>query len=139
NPGWGEWGKLITLVKSLSFDLVEDEHLGSFYSSDHPLTLADPGDRPAWPAWLPTYVPALFGMKADDWEMAGGYADSFCNELAVKGAIFSPAGNDEELGFPLIDIPKDIFNFQSNSGGALFFVNRTLEVLYPNSDDERFE
>jgi hypothetical protein len=139
NPGWREWGKLATLVKSLSFEEIADEYLGSFFTSDHPLTFAHPTDRRAWPDWLPKYVPALFGMKADDWEMAGGYADSYYNELAVKGAVFSPAGNDEELGFPLIDVPPEVYNFQSNSSGALFFINRNLEVLYPNSDDRCFE
>jgi hypothetical protein len=139
NPGWPEWTELITLVMSLSFKKVNDEHLGTFFTSDHPLVFSDPGDRSRWPTWLPTYVPALFGMKADDWEMAGGYADSFGNELAVKGAIFSPAGNDDELGYPLIDVPQDMYTFQSNSSGALFFINKKLEVLYPNSDDECFE
>lgn len=139
NPGWGEWGKLLALVKSLSFDKMVDEHLGTFYTSDHPLVFADPGDRPAWPSWIPAYVPALLGMKADDWEMAGGFADSFCNELAVQGAVFSPAGNDEELGYPLIDVPEEVYYFQSNNSGALFFINNNLEVLYPNSDDECFE
>src|SRR5262245_60240650 len=90
NPGWVEWGKLITLVNSLSFEQVESEYLGRFYTSSRPLTFADPAGGRTWPSWLPTYVQALVGMKADDWEMAGGYADSFDNELAVKGAVFSP-------------------------------------------------
>lgn len=139
NPGWREWGKLITLVKSLSFEEVIDEHLGTFYTSDRPLVFSDPANQNPWPAWLPRYVPALFGLKADDWEMAGGYADSFCNELAVKGAVFSPAGNDEDLGYPLIDVPPDVYTFQSNSSGAQFFVNKKLVMLYPNSEGRCFE
>lgn len=139
NPGWREWGKLITLVKSLSFEEVIDEHLGTFYTSDRPLVFSDPTARNPWPAWLPRYVPALFGLKSDDWEMAGGYADSFCNELAMKGAVFSPAGNDEDLGYPLIDVPPDLYPFQSNSSGAQFFINKKLLILYPNSEDKCFE
>jgi len=139
SPGWGEWSKLIRLVKSLTFTKVDNEFLGTFYTSDYPLVFAESGGRRAWPSWLPPYVAALFGMKADDWEMAGGYADSFYNELAVRGAIFSPAGNDEQLGYPLIDVPQDVYNFQSNSSGALFFINKNLEVLYPNSEHKCFE
>lgn len=139
NPGWREWDQLVALVKSLTFESVIDEHLGTFYTSDHPLVFSDPDKQAPWPAWLPKYVPALFGLKADDWEMAGGFADSFCNELAVKGAVFSPAGNDEELGYPLINVPKDVYTFQSNNSGALFFINKKLEVLYPNSEEECFE
>jgi hypothetical protein len=139
NPGWYEWGMLITLVKSLSFDKVSNEYLGTFYVSDQPLVFSDPARRSPWPTWLPNYVPALFGMKADDWEMAGGYADSFCNILAMKGAVFSPAGNDKQLGFPIIDVPPDVYSFQSNSSGAMFFVNKNLVVLYPNSENKCFE
>jgi hypothetical protein len=138
-PGWTDWRKLIALVKSLDFEQETDEHLGGFFTSTHPLVFSDLVRQPVWPAWLPAYVPALYGMKADDWEMAGGYADSFSNQLAAKGTIFSPAGNDEELGYPLIDVPKDVYNFQSNSSGALFFINKRLDVLYPNSDDECFK
>lgn len=139
NPSWHEWDELIALVKSLSFESVGNEYLGMFYASDHPLVFAEPKSAPEWPRWFPTYVAALFGMKADGWEMAGGYADSFSNEPAIKGAVFSPAGNDAELGFPLIDVPPGVYNFQSNSSGALFFINQDLDVLYPNSDDKRFE
>jgi hypothetical protein len=139
SPGWDEWSELITLVKSLTFNKVDDEFLGTFYTSNYPLVFAESGGRRAWPSWLPPYVAALFGMKALDWEMAGGYADSFHNELAVPGAIFSPAGNLEQLGYPLIDVPQDVYNFQSNDSGALFFINKNLEVLYPNSDDKCFE
>jgi hypothetical protein len=141
NPGWREWGKLVTLVKSLSFEIVSNEYLGTFYVSDahRRLVFADPARQSPWPTWLPSYVPALFGMKAGDWEMAGGYADSFYNKVAVKGSVFSPAGNDQELGFPIIDVPPDVYCFQSNSSGAQFFVNKNLIVLYPNSQDRCFE
>src|SRR4051794_41000638 len=121
--------KLIKLVKSLSFDRITDEHLGTFYASDRPLTFAKPSDRRKWPSWLPAFVPALFGLKADDWEMAGGFADSFRNELAAQGAVFSPAGNDVELGFPLIEVPDGVYTFQSNQSGAMFFINTDLIVL----------
>jgi hypothetical protein len=60
-------------------------------------------------------------------------------KLARKGAVFSPAGNDEELGFPLIDVPSDVYYFQSNDSGAQFFVTKNLVMLYPNSDDMCFE
>ena len=139
NPGWPEWASLDNLVRTLSFDEVGDEFLGEFYSSNRPLVFAEPGIRARWPTWLPNYVPALFGMKADDWEMAGGYADSFCNEPARQGAVFSPAGNDEAMGYPLIDVPADVYYFQSNNSGAQFFLNRKLEMLYLNSEVKRFE
>lgn len=78
-------------------------------------------------------------MKADDWEMAGGYADSFRNQCAVRGAVFSPAGNDADLGYRVIDVPPALYNFQSNSSGAQFFVNKNLVMLYPNSEDACFK
>jgi hypothetical protein len=139
NPGWPEWGKLVTLVKTLSFEEVVDEYLGTFYTSARTLVFSDPSSREPWPTWLPKYVPALFGMKVGDWEMAGGYSNEFYNKLARKGAVFSPAGNDEELGFPLIDVPSDVYYFQSNDSGAQFFVTKNLMMLYPNSDDTCFE
>lgn len=140
HPSWHEWEELVNLVRTLSFDEVGDEFLGRFYSSNRPLVFSEPGARAPWPTWMPKYVPALFGMKADDWEMAGGYADSFRNEPARKGAIFSPAGNDEAMGYPLIAVPADVYCFQSNSSGAQFFLNKKkLEMLYPNSEDRCFE
>ena len=88
---------------------------------------------------MPPFVSALYGMKADDWETAGGFADYFTGEHAKKGTLFSHAGNDEECGFPIIEIPDGVFNFQTNSYGNLFFVNLNLQVLYPNNRDECFE
>jgi hypothetical protein len=140
DPGWGEWARLVKLVGSLAFRRERDEHLGrGYFAPDHPLAFGDPRDRPGWPEWLPGYVPALFGLKADDWDMAGGYADSFANEVAVRGAIFSPAGNDEELGLPVFDVPDGVFYFQSNHSGAQFFISREPDVLYPNAVDERWD
>lgn len=139
NPGWEEWGKLISLVKSLPFEKVEDEHLGTYYTSDHPLVFAEPSGGHSWPAWLPAFVPALFGLKVDDWGMAGGFADAFFNEPAIAGAVFSPAGNDEELGFPPIDVPQGVYYFQMNGSGAMFFINETLDILYPNALKMGFE
>jgi hypothetical protein len=77
NPGWREWGKLVALVKTFSFEEVVDEYLGKFYTSGRTLMFSDPNSREPWPTWLPKYVPALFGMKVGDWEMAGGYAHEF--------------------------------------------------------------
>lgn len=139
NPGWREWDDLIALVNSLSFEEVRDEHLGVFYTSGRPLVFSDPAARGSWPVWLPAYVPALFGLKADHWEMAGGYADSFSNKPARKGAIFSPAGNDKDLGSPLIDVPPDVYAFQSNSSGARIFMSKNMMMLYPNSRGKCFE
>ena len=139
NPGWEEWDKLVALVRSLDFERVTTDYMGNFLSAGDRLCFSELGDDPVWPDWLPSYVPALFGMKADNWEMAGGYADAFCNTPAIKGSVFSPAGNDADLGYPPIDVPNDVYSFQSNASGAIVFVNTNLEVLYPNSDDECFE
>lgn len=139
NPGWPEWNDLIEVVKSLSFEVVTDEHLGTFYTADRPLVFSDPASGPGWPTWLPGYVPALFGLKADEWEMAGGYADAFSNSAAEKGAIFSAAGNDEDLGYPLLDVPPEVYAFQFASSGAQLFINKQLLILYPNPETESFE
>lgn len=139
NPVWDEWNELLAFVKSLKFECIASDYLGNFYVADDRLCFSELGDEPPWPDWLPSYVPALYGMKADNWEMAGGYAVSFCNQPAKKGAVFSPAGNDADLGYPRIDVPKDVYNFQSNSHGALFFVDKSLRVLYPNSENKRFD
>jgi hypothetical protein len=139
NPGWDEWDELLVFVKSLTFECIASDYMGNFYAAGDRLCFSDLSEELTWPDWLPSYVPALYGMKADNWEMAGGYADSFCNEPAKKGTVFSSAGNDADLGYPLIDVPKDVFTFQSNSHGALFFVGKSLRVLYPNSEDERFD
>ena len=139
NPGWDEWDELLSFVKSLKFKCITSDYMGNFYAAGERLCFSELGQEPTWPDWLPSYVPALYGMKAANWEMAGGYADSFCNQPAKKGAVFSPAGNDAALGYPLIDVPQDVYSFQSNSHGVLFFVSKSLRVLYPNSEDERFD
>lgn len=139
HPGWDVWDQLISLVESLDFDFISNEYLGEYYTSGARLTFAVPSEQIAFPDWLPAYVPALYGMKADEWEMAGGYAQGFHGKPAAKGHAFSPAGNDQELGFPLIEIPEGVYDFQSNSSGAVFFINTRLQVLYPNAEEKRFE
>jgi hypothetical protein len=118
HPGWDVGDQLISLVKSLDFDYIVCEHLGNFYASGCRLSFSDLRDGVVFPSWLPSYVLALYGMKADYWEMAGGYADSFHGTPARRGGVFSPAGNDQELGFPLFDVPVGVYDFQSNSSGA---------------------
>lgn len=139
NPGWDEWDRLLAFVKSLQFESVASDYMGNFHTAGDRVCFSELSEEPTWPEWLPPYVPALYGMKADHWEMAGGYADSFSNHPAEMGAVFSPAGNDADLGYPLIDVPPDVYTFQSNSHGAQFFVSKSLRVLYPNPDDERFD
>jgi hypothetical protein len=139
NPGWNEWQDLLYLVSSLDFEYLTSEFMGAFYRCGDTLVFSEVGTHLTWPDWMPAYVPALYGMKADNWEMAGGYADSFCNQLPSEGAVFSPAGNDELLGFPLIEVPDGTYAFQSNAHGATFFVSRELEVLYPHSGEKCFK
>jgi hypothetical protein len=139
HPGWCEWDALISLVESLDFEVIIDKYLGEFYVSTTRLSFAKPSVRKKAMACLPPFVWALYGMKADFWQMAGGYADSFNGDLARVGAVFSPAGNDDKLGLPVIWPPRDTYYFQSNSGGALFFVNKKLDICYPSTDGECFE
>jgi hypothetical protein len=86
---------------------------------------------------MPRYVPALYGLQAADAEMEGGYAKHFYGNRARRGAVFSPAANDEDLGYPAFDVPPDIYHFQANQSGALFFINPRNEVLYPDSELRR--
>ena len=139
DPGWEEWTQLISLVNSLDLVFVETDYMGSFYSAGERLSFAQPEQPDSWPDWIPQYVSALYGMKADHWENAGGYAESFDGSHALPGHVFSPAGNDEELGFPMIDVPSNTFAFQSNSNGAMFFVNSSLDVIYPDLNGECFK
>lgn len=139
NPGWDEWDQLLTLVRSLQFGSITSDYMGKFSAAGDRLCFSELGEAPTWQDWLPSYVPALYGMKADNWETAGGYADSFTNRPARKGSVFSPAGNDVDLGYPLIDVPANVYTFQSNTHGALFFVSQSLRILSPNSDAERFD
>jgi hypothetical protein len=136
NPGWEEWNELLALVTSLEFEYVASEYLGNHIVSGSRLTFAAEPFR--FPDWLPSYVPALYGMKAAYWENAGGFAQHFNGSLAESGAIFSPAGNDEEFGYPRIDIPAELYHFQSNASGAQFFINKAQQILYPNAEDHCF-
>ena len=136
---WSEWDELIDLARSLKFEFISDEYMGKFYVSGRRLTFRELQEDQRWPAWMPPYVAALYGMKADEWEMAGGYAECFDGNPARQGAVFSPAGNDEMLGFPILEVPAGLYCFQSNSSGALFFIDKQLNVVYPNSIDRRFE
>lgn len=138
NPGWPLYVEMIRMVEGCDIEYVEAKYLGNFFVSGDRLSFSDHDAKIVWPNWLPEYVPALYGMKAGYWEIAGGFAKSFRNEAPTKGAIFSAAGNDEEMGYPLLDAPPGIYDFQSNSSGASFFINRDLEVLYPDRYECRF-
>ena len=135
HPGWKEWDELLALVKKLKFERIEDEFLGNFYVSGGRLTFEAEQDEVEFPDWMPAYVPMLLGMKASDWEMAGGYAQAFDLRTAEKGKIFSPAGNDAALGYPVFDVPKGIYWFQSTPSGGSIFINRKLQILYPDAEE----
>ena len=139
HPGWVEWDELISLVRSLQFEVLSDDYLGIFYVSGSRLVFREPPINQKWPVGMPLYVAALLGMKADNWEMSGGYGEAFDGSPARKGAIFSAAGNDELLGFPVLDVPEGVYCFQYNSFGAGFFINADLSVVYPNSEAKRLE
>ena len=138
HPGWAIYDELIQFVEALAFEAVETDYLGNFIISCSQLVFSE-ADIGVFPSWLPSYVPALRGMKAAHWESTGGFADGFCNCLAERGAVFSPAGNDVELGFPLIDIPEGTYCFQANDSGASFFVNTAQLIIYPNARLRRFQ
>jgi len=138
HPGWEEWDQLIALARTLRFKRVTCNAMGNGYASGRRLCFADAEDVD-FPGWLPSYVPALYGMKADAWDAAGGYADSLSGKPARKGGVFSSAGNDELMGYPLLDVPSGLYLFQSNSSGAVFFIDTALQLWYPNADAERFE
>ncbi len=139
HPGWTEWDDLVALVRSLTFDYLSDEYTGNYHVSGQRLTFREGDNRVNWPAWMPTYVAALYGMKAAHWEMAGGFAEGFDGNPARIGAVFSPAGNDEMLGFPLLEVPEGVYCFQFNSHGASFFINTELHILYPNAAEKRWD
>lgn len=139
DPGWDIWSELVGLVRSIDFEFIKSEYMGNFYSCGRRMSFSDTRPNFVWPDWIPVYVPALYGMKADYWEHAGGYAGAFHNQPAQRGAIFGPAGNDETLGYPLLDVPPDLYRFQLNLHGATFFINKSLNILYPNSDGRCFE
>jgi hypothetical protein len=140
HPGWDVYDQLLSLVESLDFERIDDETTGTFIASGNRLVFAEHNPRSFdWPDWLPSFVPALYGMKADDYEMAGGFADAFSNVPAKRGSVFNHPYDDQELGYPLIEVPGGTHPFQRNSSGATFFLSQDLQVLYPNSADERFE
>lgn len=138
NPGWEEWDVLIDFIHELDFEYIHSEYLGPHYVSEDRLCFSEASEEQTWPAWLPAYVPALYGMKADEWEMAGGFANLFDNEPAQKGSAFAPDGLDAELGYPILDIPNDLYPFQSNEHGASFFISKSLDILYPSAEIEQF-
>jgi len=132
NPGWPEWQQLIDKVRSVPLRYSEFEHLGGYMTDGVKATFAALPPDLVWPNWMPAFVRALYGMKADHAEIAGGYADSFCGLSTETGSVFANGGRDEDMGFPLITPPLNTFAFQANSSGALFHINTVLEVLYPD-------
>jgi hypothetical protein len=137
HPGWKEWDELLDLVSQLKFERVEDEFLGNHLVSGGRLTFAADFGDVVFPEWMPPYVPALLGMKADDWEMSGGYAQAFDGRTAVKGQLFSPAGNDAQLGFPVFEVPKDVYPFQYTHSGGTVFINKKLQILFPDAEERK--
>ena len=135
HPGWQEWDQLITLAESLDLEAAHDEFIGDYLASGTRLCFADAGTV-QWPDWMPAYVRAIYGMKADEPMMAGGYAESFDGVPTKRGQVFAKGSDDAELGFPVFDVPDGVFGFQSNASGALFHVDTQLNVLAPNSDKE---
>src|SRR5262245_28411065 len=81
HPGWEEYEALICLVKSIPFQRVQIEYVGDFIASGTRLVFSALDANITWPQWLPSYVTALYGMKADDCEMEGGYSWRFSNTL----------------------------------------------------------
>lgn len=138
NPGWEEWDVLIDLIEQLDFEYITSEYLGSHYVSEDRLCFAESSESQIWPDWLPAYVQALYGMKADEWEMAGGYACIFDNEPAQKGSVFAAGEDDTQLGYPILEVPSDLYPFQTNAHGAIFFINKSLDIFYPSAETERF-
>jgi hypothetical protein len=138
HPGWDVFADLIAFVKSRDFEYLKKKYVGNFIASGERICFTEHPRDLRWPDWIPAYVPALYGMKADYCEMAGGYAGSFTDRLVVKGSVFTQAGTDLELSFPSIEVPTDTYYFQSNSSGAEFFLNKRLEVLYPDAENKRF-
>ena len=137
HPGWKQWDELLELVKQLDFERIDDEFLGNHYVSGGRLTFAaDQGDV-VFPDWMPAYVSALLGMKASEWEMAGGYPQAFDGRTTEKGKIFSPAGNDEAMGFPVFAVPNETYWFQSTPGGGSVFINKKLQILFPDAEDRK--
>lgn len=138
DPGWPLWSALVDLVRSLEFEPVALDYVGDYVAAGTRLSFGVPATDHTFLAFAPAYVAALYEMKADDPEMAGGYAGLFNGQLAERGCLFSPAGNDVDMGFPVFDPPPGTFAFQSNASGASFFINRDLQILYPDVAAEFF-
>ena len=139
-PGWGEYDSLLREAEAADWEIVEEEYLGRYYvSPSSQLCFSVPSERVVWPDWVPPYVKALAGLKADEPAMAGGYADYFTGEPSESGSVFTGGVEDADLGYPFIEAPEGVFPFQSNTSGALFHLNRDLDVLYPNIDTRRLE
>jgi hypothetical protein len=148
-PGWPEWAELVELVGTKSLSLIEDECLGSYLTSgaNDPDTAEEGGGRLTfriprgefvWPAWVPAYVPALWGLIAADYSLAGGYAGAFIGHPTEQGYAFAGGVGDEQLGFPILPVPPGCYPFQDNSSGALFHLSADLRVLYPDAQRGRF-
>lgn len=78
-------------------------------------------------------------MKADIPLMSGGYAWSFDGTATVSGEVFLEGGAEQQLGFPSVDVPEGVYKFQTNSSGALFHIDQSLNILAPNSDKKCLE
>jgi len=135
HPGWTEWDALIALVHTLDLEIEHEEYLGEFLACGVRLCFKD-GAEIDWPQWMPSYVQALYGMKADEPMMAGGYASNFRNSPTIRGEVFADGSDDEDMGFPVFDVPAGIYGFQSNSSGALFHIDEALNILAPDSERE---
>lgn len=139
NPGWRVWESLVDLVRSLDFAETRDEYLGDFLAAESRLSFAALQKDKRIPDFVPPYVSALFGMQADDPETAGGYAGCLhFSELAQRGALFSPAGNDGDMGYPVFDPPPETYLFQTNSSGGVIYINRDLKVVCPSVASQEF-
>ena len=140
HPGWSEYDSLLREVGAVDWEVVEEEYLGNYFvSPDSQLCFSVPSSRVLWPDWLPTYVKALVGLKAEEPAMAGGYADSFRGQPSESGSVFTDGVEDADLGYPQIEAPEGVYPFQTNSSGALFHVNRELNILYPNMDTKSLD
>ncbi|TWT39297.1 hypothetical protein [Blastopirellula retiformator] len=138
NPGWAEWHALLQLVESLTFQQINDEYLGTFFAAGDRLCFSALDADRSFPAFVPAYVASLYGLKADEYEMAGGYAIELSHEPAIRGSLFSPLGNDADLGYPEIDPPPGTFPFLTTNTGASLFLTSNLQVVFPDAEKETF-
>lgn len=141
DPGWPVWRDLVALARSLRFEVLENDWLGSFYVAGERLVFKFVPESPLWPAWTPPYVRGLYGLKATNWEWEGGYAGALENQPVQAGYLMDPSGTigDESLGYPLIRLDKPVYAFQANVHGTRFHINQNLDVLYLDSEREKLE